>query len=185
MKFCTECGNQLNDSEKFCSQCGHKVETEVEASVEALDHLSSEEYIQKVLYDSHESGVEISPFKNEKKLINAAKSIGKGVNPATIIGLIDTSMFSNGKTGAVFTGTHLYMKESFLDSHVVPFEGMTHVDYKLNRTTTENHKIKEEKILTISYQDQEDIIVTSDDLNLNFPFALIFDILNGLKEKSV
>lgn len=50
-----------------------------------------------------------------KKLVNAAGSIAINIDPNTIIGLIDTSILSNGKARVVFTRAEMYLKNN-LDS---------------------------------------------------------------------
>lgn len=184
MKFCPECGNKLMDGAKFCPECGFKIDSSQEDPVlEETSNLTSEEYIQKTLYQSNEKGVEISPFKDEKKLVAAVNAIAKDVDPTTVIGTIDTSILSNGKAGAVFTGTHVYMKEAFRKAHVIPFEGMTSIDYKLDRRIDEKNKLKEIKMLKVFYEDETEIGVTSDDLTDNFPLELISKILDGVSSQ--
>ena len=181
MEFCPECGNNLNDSVKFCPECGFKIEYGNTGNFRGnASNLTSEEYIQKTLYQSNEKGIDISPFKDEKKLVSAANAIAKDVNPTTIIGTIDTSLLSNGKTGAVFTGTHLYMKESFGQSRIIPFEEMTSIKFKLDRTIDEKNKVKETKVLKVFYENKNEIEVTSDDLNDAYPLELIAKILEGI-----
>lgn len=46
----------------------------------------------------------------QKKLVNAAVSIANNIDPNTIIGLIGTSILSNGKAGVVFTRAEMYLK---------------------------------------------------------------------------
>ena len=181
MDFCPECGNNLNDSVKFCPECGFKIEYSNTGNFRGnASNLTSEEYIQKTLYQSNEKGIDISPFKDEKKLVSAANAIAKDVNPTTIIGTIDTSLLSNGKTGAVFTGTHLYMKESFGQSRIIPFEGMTSIKFKLDRTIDEKNKVKETKVLKVFYENMNEIEVTSDNVGDGYPLELIAKILEGI-----
>ena len=50
-----------------------------------------------------------------KKIDNAIKSYAYGLERTTIIGLVDTTVWESGKTGAIFTDTRVYYKE-FLES---------------------------------------------------------------------
>ncbi|WP_034538022.1 zinc-ribbon domain-containing protein [Carnobacterium inhibens] len=186
MKFCPECGNKLNENAKFCPECGYKIsdsngfvnDTNSESAV--VEKLSSEAYIKKALAQSPQQGISISPFENTKKLVAAAKTIAKGVDPTVIIGLIDTSVMSSGKAGAVFTGTHLYLKSNFNEESVIPFVGMKGVKYELEKELDQNNKLTETKSLQIYYEDDSCINVTSETLTMSFPFETIATILEGM-----
>ncbi|WP_069286481.1 zinc ribbon domain-containing protein [Aerococcus urinaeequi] len=186
MKICPECGNKLNENAKFCPECGYKIsdsngfvnDTNSESAV--VEKLSSEAYIKKALAQSPQQGISISPFENTKKLVAAAKTIAKGVDPTVIIGLIDTSVMSSGKAGAVFTGTHLYLKSNFNEESVIPFVGMKEVKYELEKELDQNNKLTETKSLQIYYEDDSCINVTSETLTMSFPFETIATILEGM-----
>lgn len=172
MKFCPECGYKISDSNGFVN------DTNSESAV--VEKLSSEAYIKKALAQSPQQGISISPFENTKKLVAAAKTIAKGVDPTVIIGLIDTSVMSSGKAGAVFTGTHLYLKSNFNEESVIPFVGMKGVKYELEKELDQNNKLTETKSLQIYYEDDSCINVTSETLTMSFPFETIATILEGM-----
>lgn len=104
MNFCSECGNELTEGAKFCTECGLKLEPVIEAK------LSSEEFIKKTLLAAKEPGISIVPDFQEKKLITLVKTLSADINPAKVIAIVDTSNFSNGRAGMVFTGTTAYIK---------------------------------------------------------------------------
>lgn len=172
MKFCPECGHENQSNNKFVNDNN--------LGGDVVSKISSEAYIKKALAQSTQPGISISPFENTKKLVVAAKTIAKGIDPTVIIGLIDTSLMSSGKAGAVFTGTHLYLKSTFSEEPVIPFAGMKAVKYELEKKLDQNNKLTEAKILQIYYEDNKCINVTSETLTMNFPFETIATILEGM-----
>lgn len=175
MKFCPECGTKLEIETKFCPECGYKITQNEEENVK----LTSEEYVKKVLSDFQETSISIVPNIDDKKKIAASKSIANQINPAIIIGLLDTSVFSNGKSGAVFTGESVYLKEAFGDMHVFKYEGITKVDFEIDSFFNDKEKEIKIKRLTVEYGDESQV-VTSRDLSDNFPLKLISDVLVGI-----
>lgn len=174
MKNCPECGNYFEKDVKFCPECGYKIQNNDKPSIK----LSSEEYIKKSLSEIKESRISISPDIPNKKLLAAASIIGKGIDPAIIIALWDTSLFSNGKSGAIFTGSEAYLKEMLGKSYCIKYEGLTDVRYELETKFDTNGKEKNIKHLIVVHEDEEQDI-TSSDLSTDFPFEKIAEILAG------
>lgn len=55
MKFCTKCGNVLNDDDKFCGRCGAKVEDK-EPRQFGVEDIYSNNYADKKEYTSNTAG---------------------------------------------------------------------------------------------------------------------------------
>lgn len=173
MNFCPECGSKLTEGTKFCSNCGFKVLDVNEKKV------TSEELVKKILLESKEPGIAVTPDIPDKKLIMVTKSFSDNIDPVKVIGIVDTSAFSNGKAGLLFTGEESYIKEPFSELKKVPYIGINEVDYNLEQEILENGKVKEKKKLIIRYNDEIVEIYTE----TNFPLSILADILVGIKDK--
>lgn len=172
MNFCSECGNELTEGAKFCTECGLKLEPVIEAK------LSSEEFIKKTLLAAKEPGISIVPDFQEKKLITLVKTLSADINPAKVIAIVDTSNFSNGRAGMVFTGTTAYIKESFSAVETIPYKGIDFVEYDLEKELLENGKVKEKKKISIKYKEEIREIYTE----TSYPLQVLADILQGIKD---
>lgn len=172
MFFCSECGNELTEGAKFCTECGNKVEPIIGAK------LSSEEFIKNTLLASKEPGISAVPDIPEKKLITLLKVFSAEINPAKVIAIVDTSNFSNGKAGMVFTGTEAYVKEAFNTVEKIPYEGIDFVEYDLEQELLDNGKVKEKKKIIINYQAEAREIYTE----TSYPLNILADILQGIKD---
>ncbi|ODJ56506.1 hypothetical protein BFR38_00890 [Brochothrix thermosphacta] len=172
MFFCSECGNELTEGAKFCTECGNKVEPVIGAK------LSSEEFIKNKLLASKEPGISAVPDIPEKKLITLLKVFSAEINPAKVIAIVDTSNFSNGKAGMVFTGTEAYVKEAFNTVEKIPYEGIDFVEYDLEQELLDNGKVKEKKKIIINYQAEAREIYTE----TSYPLNILADILQGIKD---
>ncbi|WP_180530479.1 zinc ribbon domain-containing protein, partial [Staphylococcus haemolyticus] len=129
MKFCPECGNKLIENAKFCPECGFKIASINNSSqkieeVDVVEKLSSDVYIKSLLNETNLTDIMITPDIPEKVLINASVSIAEGIDPNTVIALIDTSLLNNGKSGVVFTGAEMYLKTTFDSVKKIPFENI-------------------------------------------------------------
>lgn len=69
--------------------------------MDVVEKVSSDVYIKSLLNETNLTDIMITPDIPEKVLINASVSIAEGIDPNTIIALIDTSLMSNGKSGVV------------------------------------------------------------------------------------
>lgn len=87
--------------------------------------------------------------KNKKRLLNSAKLIGQGIEFDHVIGLIDISLFHDGKEGVVFTGTDAYVRESFADVIHINLENFDDIEYK--QITKFNEKGKATEAYRLSF----------------------------------
>ena len=127
MKFCPECGTKLEESVKFCPECGYKiVKQSIESNevIEIRDKMHSEDYIKNLLNNSYLTNLSVAPDISEKILVNASVSIAEKIDPNVIIAVIDTSTLSNGKTGVVFTGSEIFIKNAFESSKNVQLKNI-------------------------------------------------------------
>lgn len=184
MKFCPECGNELPESAKFCLECGFKVvntnmvHTYNEKSLNNVK-VSSEQYIKKVLFESHLNNVLVVPDIPEKKLINASVSIADNIDPTTIIALMDQSTLSNAKAGIVFTGDSMYIKSNFGNSEKISFKNIISADYDTEISTNNRGKVTESEYLNIKYTNGDSIKINIEEYGKNFPYKLLGDLLDN------
>lgn len=184
MKFCPECGNKLGDSVKFCSECGYRVPSienigEEQTENNELKKVSSEAYIKKVLSEATIDNLSVVPDVDDKLLIAASKTIGLDINPSLVLGVINTALINKGKTGAVFTGKQIYVRGSFESSIEIPYEGISKVEYEIERNITEKGKKIEIQFLTVDYKDGNSIRIDSQKMDSAFPFKFIAQILEN------
>ena len=119
--------------------------------------MNSEMYVKQALDNLREvSGVKIYSSidlheneKNKKRLLNSAKVIGQGIETSSVIGLIDMSLFGDGKEGAVFTGTDVYIRETFSEIIHVNLKLLSDITY--NVETYVNKKGTEKNIYCLSF----------------------------------
>lgn len=93
--------------------------------------------------------------KNKKRLLNSAKVIGQGIEAGNVIGLIDISLFHDGKEGTVFTGTDAYVRESFAEVIHINLENFDDIEYK--QTVVVNEKGKEKKTYHLSFTEDGEL----------------------------
>lgn len=186
MKFCPECGFKLIENAKFCPECGFKIDSiaiEEPMIIESeKTKVNSDEYIKTSLNNTNLSNVSVTPDISEKKLVNASVSIANNIDPNTIIGLIDTSMLSNGKAGVVFTGSEMYLKNKMDSSKKIPFKNILNVEYDSERNVTNRGKIIEFQKVTINYQNGESLEFSSQQFDKEIPYKLLNNILNNFND---
>lgn len=93
--------------------------------------------------------------KNKKRLLNSAKVIGQGIEAGNVIGLIDISLFHDGKEGTVFTGTDAYVRESFAEVIHINLENFDDIEYK--QTVVVNENGKEKKTYHLSFTEDGEL----------------------------
>ena len=182
MNFCPECGNKLIEGAKFCPECGKKLieivpEETKTAAEEARVKASSEEYIIRMLnkFKDIREGVYVAPEIPAKILLHGASVIAGDINPKLVIGLIDTSVLKNGKNGAVFTGTRMY-----LPSVNIEFEKVAQCALSTEIQSDNEGRAKSIEVLRITCDDDEVIELRSKDTEV--PLAILNEILCGISE---
>src|SRR5699024_4418278 len=177
MKFCPECGFKLIENAKFCPECGFKIDSiaieEPMISESENTKVNSDEYIKTSLNNTNLSNVSVTPDISEKKLVNAAVSIANNIDPNTIIGLIDTSILSNGKAGVVFTGSEMYLKNNLDSSKKIQFKNIFNAEYDNERNVTNRGKIIEYQKVTVNYQNGESLEFSSQQYDKEIPYKLL------------
>lgn len=88
----------------------------------------------------------------KKQLTNSSKSIGNGVNPNLVVGVLDTTLFGNGKEGALFTGKYVFVKGTVKCS--IDLSRLKNIDYQVNKSV--RHKIKESYNYQLIWRYQDD-----------------------------
>ncbi len=174
MKFCPECGFKIasinNNSQKI-------------EEVDVVEKVSSDVYIKSLLNETNLTDIMITPDIPEKVLINASVSIAEGIDPNTIIALIDTSLMSNGKSGVVFTGAEMYLKTTFDSVKKIPFENIKSAEYDSDRTINNKRKVIEYHRVIVSYGNGEDIEFSSEQFDSDLPYKLIAKLLNDFNKR--
>lgn len=174
MKFCPECGFKIasinNNSQKI-------------EEVDVVEKVSSDVYIKSLLNETNLTDIMITPDIPEKVLINASVSIAEGIDPNTIIALIDTSLMSNGKSGVVFTGAEMYLKTTFDSVKKIPFENIKSAEYDSDRTINNKGKVIEYHRVIVSYGNGEDIEFSSEQFDSDLPYKLIAKLLNDFNKR--
>lgn len=94
-----------------------------------------------------------------KQMKNAIAKFANGADPDTVIGLYDTTILDNGKTGYLFTETKIYYSEMFSKPHKIWYDDIYDV------FVTESGKNDSENILTIILNDGEEVVVTDTLIN--------------------
>ena len=188
MKFCPECGNKLIENAKFCPECGFKIASINNSSqkieeVDVVEKLSSDVYIKSLLNETNLTDIMITPDIPEKVLINASVSIAEGIDPNTVIALIDTSLLNNGKSGVVFTGAEMYLKTTFDSVKKIPFENIISAEYDSDRTINNKGKVIEYHRVIVSYKNGEDIEFSSEQFDSDLPYKLIAKLLNDFNKR--
>lgn len=188
MKFCPECGNKLIENAKFCPECGFKIasinnNSQKIEEVDVVEKVSSDVYIKSLLNETNLTDIMITPDIPEKVLINASVSIAEGIDPNTIIALIDTSLMSNGKSGVVFTGAEMYLKTTFDSVKKIPFENIKSAEYDSDRTINNKRKVIEYHRVIVSYGNGEDIEFSSEQFDSDLPYKLIAKLLNDFNKR--
>ncbi|MEB6227748.1 zinc-ribbon domain-containing protein [Mammaliicoccus sciuri] len=186
MKFCPECGTKLEESVKFCPECGYKiVKQSIESNevIEVKEKMHSEDYIKNLLNNSYLTNLSVAPDISEKILVIASVSIAEKIDPNVIIAVIDTSTLSNGKTGIVFTGSEIFIKNAFESSKNVPLKNIENVQYESDTKITDKGKVVDYEKITIHYKDGESVILNSEELGNNFPFKLLETLLKDFNNK--
>lgn len=95
-------------------------------------------------------GLHVSPDIPEKKLNNAADSMGLEGNINSVVALIDTTLFGSGKDGFVFTGKKMVYKPMFGSSKTINFNEIKDAKFIYNVSTNDKGKEKIEKHTEIS-----------------------------------
>lgn len=107
------------------------------------------------------SKVYIRPDISEKVLNNSIRAMKVQESPESVLGIVDTSLFHNGKTGLLFTSAHLYLHESVMDPICIDITDIKEANFS---EITQNHNGKDKIIqsLTLKQSGQKDFTFPKD-----------------------
>ena len=115
--------------------------------------------------------------------MNAARTIGKGVNQNLIIGVVDDTLLGSGKEGVVFTGKTIYIRlELGLLSGQINLSDFKNITYKEDTHFNDNGKLIDDYIL--SWDDGSQQSLTSNSSETGNIFSGISDLLENFKIES-
>lgn len=96
---------------------------------------------------------------------------------------MDTSTLSNGKSGVVFTGSEIFIKNIFDSSKKVPLKNIENVHYDSDTTITNKGKVVDYEKISINYNNGDTITLSSEQLGNSFPFRLFETLLKDFNGK--
>lgn len=150
--------------------------------------MNSEQYIEQKLNEVDFGNVKVYGIndlrtKKKKQLLNAARTIGKGVNQNLIIGVVDDTLLGSGKEGVVFTGKTIYIRlELGLLSGQINLSDFKNITYKEDTHFNDNGKLIDDYILSWDDGSQQSLISNSSETG-NI-FSGISDLLENFKIES-
>lgn len=150
--------------------------------------MNSEQYIEQKLNEVDFGNVKVYGIndlrtKKKKQLLNAARTIGKGVNQNLIIGVVDDTLLGSGKEGVVFTGKTIYIRlELGLLSGQINLSDFKNITYKEDTHFNDNGKLIDDYIL--SWDDGSQQSLTSNSSETGNIFSGISDLLENFKIES-
>lgn len=144
--------------------------------------MNSEMLIKKEILRSEDPHFCVVPNITDKILVNAANKIGNGMNPSVIIAVYDTSLLSNGKSGAVFTGTRIYLKSAMCPMAQIGLNGIQEVDFQVDISQDEKGKEKKVETLKVLYESGKTKIIKSTDFLDSMPLEFIGNLLEKMLE---
>lgn len=103
MKYCSQCGRALRDSDKFCGFCGAPSDG-VPAGAAVADKVWAE--LSPTL--PHTALLRSPDSFDDVIVRNAIESYADGIEPDDIVAMLDHSAFRNGKKGVIFTRSRIY-----------------------------------------------------------------------------
>lgn len=122
----------------------------------------------------------IVPDIKSSQLVNSSNKIAGGIDSNSIIAIFDSSLFSNGKEGIVFTGTKIYIKEMLSPRKEIPLDDIVDVSYDTQEYTDKNGDIKQKPIMTVKYSDETVVTVSNTECSKHLDF--LADLLRGIIE---
>lgn len=75
-----------------------------------------------------------------KKLINAISAFAAGIDPNSVIGLIDTTVFGSAKEGFIFTDDAMYYRETLSSPQCVSYSSVERLDFGDTESKKDNSR---------------------------------------------
>lgn len=122
--------------------------------------------------------VYIAPKITEKKLNAAISNIAKTENPDCIIGIIDTSVFSNVKDGMVIFGDKIVVRLAFEKPVTYLFSKINKSEYVCEEVVKSNGKIEKNEKVVFHFIDGSRETVCEKILGINI--EKLSDLINGI-----
>lgn len=152
--------------------------------------MRSEEFIKENVKDyfaqgENDSGIIIAPVKtdkDEKRIVNASQKIARGLNPAYIAAVYDTTLFGSAKEGLAFTGEKIYYREAFSEPIEIDLNKVIGSEYSEQKIVDSNGKEKTSYELTIKFEDEKENIILNGSGSSRISKALA-DFLNKFVEE--
>lgn len=152
--------------------------------------MRSEEFIKENVKEyfaqgENDSGIIIAPVKtdkDEKRIVNASQKIAKGLNPAYIAAVYDTTLFGSAKEGLAFTGEKIYYREAFSEPIEIDLNKVIGSEYCEQKIVDSNGKEKTSYELTIKFEDEKENIILNGSGSSRISKALA-DFLNKFVEE--
>lgn len=150
--------------------------------------MNSEQYIEQKLNEVDFGNVKVYGIndlrtKKKKQLLNAARTIGRGVNQNLIIGVVDDTLLGSGKDGVVFTGKTIYIRlELGSLSGQINLSDFKNITYKEDIHFNDNGKLIDDYIL--SWDDGSQQSLTSNSSEIGNIFSGISDLLENFTIES-
>lgn len=152
--------------------------------------MRSEEFIKENVKEyfaqgENDSGIIIAPVKtgkDEKRIVNASQKIAKGLNPAYIAAVYDTTLFGSAKEGLAFTGEKIYYREAFSEPIEIDLNKVIGSEYSEQKIVDSNGKEKTSYELTIKFEDEKENIILNGSGSSRISKALA-DFLNKFVEE--
>lgn len=152
--------------------------------------MRSEEFIKENVKEyfaqgENDNGIIIAPVKtdkDEKRIVNASQKIAKGLNPAYIAAVYDTTLFGSAKEGLAFTGEKIYYREAFSEPIEIDLNKVIGSEYSEQKIVDSNGKEKTSYELTIKFEDEKENIILNGSGSSRISKALA-DFLNKFVEE--
>lgn len=122
----------------------------------------------------------VAPEIPQNKLSNAVNAFKFDGDPASIIGICDTTIFKSAKEGILLSGSKLIYKGMLESPISIAYDDIESVEYVVTVEQTDKGKEKESKVLRVN-------LASGDALNLKYIPGLdlekLAEIINGALEK--
>ncbi len=83
MKYCGNCGSQLNDDAKFCSSCGQEVVDDNLEDAEYDEEISDDEFVEDSVKDSTGSDTQFSSGSGSQSYNNTHQTYAQHSSSTT------------------------------------------------------------------------------------------------------
>lgn len=121
----------------------------------------------------------IAPNIDSKKLTNATTKIAKQIDPSTVLGIYDSTVFESAKEGLVFTGNKLFISYAFC-KYEITLDQVEIATYHREEVEKENNKIEIKEYLVVDNKDGSNTKIQKYQCPLGL--KIIEEFLNGVVE---